>query len=272
MRIGCCTNMIATGKDGIGAENIGLLSAAGFDYIELPLNGISALTESEFAGLEETVRKSSIRCEGCNSFFPSSLRIIGPGSDIKRTEEYVRLVLSRAARLGSKQAGIGSGPSRSIPDGYDREKGYNELISVFRMMGEIAGEYGMMLAIEPLRSAETNMITTFAEAAEASSDTGMDNVKALVDLYHMAAENDAPESIVKYRDYLVHAHIAYPALGTPYERTFPGKDDDWNYVPFFRALKEAGYDDKLSVEAYCHSKLAEEASGALDVLTRLIVN
>ena len=272
MRIGCCTNMIATGKDGIGAENIGLLSAAGFDYIELPLNGISALTESEFAGLEETVRKSSIRCEGCNSFFPSSLRIIGPGSDMKRTEEYVRLVLSRAARLGSKQAGIGSGPSRSIPDGYDREKGYNELISVFRMMGEIAGEYGMMLAIEPLRSAETNMITTFAEAAEASSDTGMDNVKALVDLYHMAAEGDDPGSIVKHRDYLVHAHIAYPAIGTSHERAFPGKDDDCDYASFFRALKDAGYDDKLSVEAYCYGNLAESASGALDALTQLIGN
>lgn len=272
MRIGCCTNMIATGTDGIGAENIGLLSAAGFDYIELPLNGISALTESEFAGLEETVRKSSIRCEGCNSFFPSSLRIIGPGSDMKRTEEYVRLVLSRAARLGSKQAGIGSGPSRSIPDGYDREKGYKELISVFRMMGEIAGEYGMMLAIEPLRSAETNMITTFAEAAEASSDTGMDNVKALVDLYHMAAEGDDPGSIVKHRDYLVHAHIAYPAIGTSHERAFPGKDDDCDYASFFRALKDAGYDDKLSVEAYCYGNLAESASGALDALTQLIGN
>lgn len=272
MRIGCCTNMIATGKDGIGAENIGLLSAAGFDYIELPLNGISALTESEFAGLEETVRESSIRCEGCNSFFPSSLRIIGPGSDMKRTAEYVRLVLSRAARLGSKQAGIGSGPSRSIPDGYDREKGYNELISVFRMMGEIAGEYGMMLAIEPLRSAETNMITTFAEAAEASSDTGMDNVKALVDLYHMAAEGDDLGSIVKHRDYLVHAHIAYPAIGTSHERAFPGKDDDCDYASFFRALKDAGYDDKLSVEAYCYGNLAESASGALDALTQLIGN
>ena len=145
MRIGCCTNMIATGKDGIGAENIGLLSAAGFDYIELPLNGISALTESEFAGLEETVRESSIRCEGCNSFFPSSLRIIGPGSDMKRTEEYVRLVLSRAARLGSKQAGIGSGPSRSIPDGYDREKGYKyQALYSYRLIFDFDKDDGIL--------------------------------------------------------------------------------------------------------------------------------
>ncbi len=265
MRFGCCVNMVA-GKDGIGLERIASAAAAGFDYFELPLAAMSVLSEREFGSLAKQVGESSIPCECCNSFFPSTVHIAGPEYDAAKARDYIKLVLSRASRLGAVMAGVGSGLSRSIPDGYDRKKGYDELVSSFRMIGDIAGEYGMMIAIEPLRSAETNMITKYAEAAELSDDVGLDNVKALVDFYHMAAEGDDPESISKYSACLIHAHFAYPALGTEEERTFPKSMDEWDYAPFFRALSEAGYDDRMSIEAYCHGDFHKVASKSVSFL------
>lgn len=264
MRFGCCVNMVATGKDGVGSERIAEVAAAGFDYFELPLAGLSALDERGFEALREKAAESSIRCECCNSFFPSSIRIAGPEYDMKKVRDYLYSGLSRVSKLGAVMAGVGSGPSRSIPDGYDRKKGYSELVSSFRMIGDIAGEYGMRIAIEPLRRAESNVITRYAEAAELSEDVGMENVKALVDLYHMSVENDDPESIVKYKDYLIHAHFANPALGTADERTFPRSMDEWDYAPFFRALSDAGYDDRLSIEAYCYGDFPSSASKAVE--------
>ena len=266
MRFGCCVNMVATGKDGVGAERIASAASAGFDYFELPVAAVAALDDRAFSLLEEQVMASSIRCECCNSFFPSTIHIAGPEYDMDTLRDYLHRGLSRASKLGASIAGVGSGPSRSIPDGYDRNKGYQELVSSFRMIGDIAGEYGIRIAIEPLRRDESNMITRYAEAAELSEDVGMDNVKALVDLYHMAVEDDDPESIVEYKDYLIHAHFAYPALGTAEERTFPESMDEWDYEPFFRALSDAGYDGRLSIEAYCRGDFLSAASGTVSFL------
>ena len=60
MRFGCCVNMVATGKDGVGAERIAEVAAAGFDYFELPLAGLSALDERAFEGILERVASAAI--------------------------------------------------------------------------------------------------------------------------------------------------------------------------------------------------------------------
>ena len=48
MKFGCCINMIASGEDKIGAEHIGLIKQAGYDYLEMPLAEITQLSDSAF--------------------------------------------------------------------------------------------------------------------------------------------------------------------------------------------------------------------------------
>ena len=51
MRFGCCANMVATGPDGIGLEIVEQLAEIGYDYIELSLAHMMALSEAEFRAL-----------------------------------------------------------------------------------------------------------------------------------------------------------------------------------------------------------------------------
>ena len=55
MRIGYCTNLIATQIDGTGGEWIEKGQEYGFDYVELPLAQMVDLNDKEFSSLKEKV-------------------------------------------------------------------------------------------------------------------------------------------------------------------------------------------------------------------------
>lgn len=69
MRIGYCTNLIATQIDGTGSEWIEKGQENGFDYVELPLAQMVDLKDEEFSSLKERVGSSGLKCEACNNFF-----------------------------------------------------------------------------------------------------------------------------------------------------------------------------------------------------------
>ena len=77
-----------------------------------------------------------------------------------------------------------------------------------------------------------------------------------------------PEVLVDFNSYLAHAHFANPALGTKKERSFPQSVDEWDYVPFFSCLKKAGYEGRISLEAYTKD-FDVEASRALELMRSL---
>ena len=56
MKLGCCTNLIARTSDGIGLEFIEKLAEIGFDYAELPLAEMMALSDDDFSKLKERVK------------------------------------------------------------------------------------------------------------------------------------------------------------------------------------------------------------------------
>ena len=81
MRIGYCTNLIATQRDGTGSEWIEKGKECGFDYVELPLAQMMDLNDREFSSLKERVDSSSLKCEVCNNFFPGRIRLTGDAVD-----------------------------------------------------------------------------------------------------------------------------------------------------------------------------------------------
>ena len=51
MRIGCCSNMNASLPDGTGREFIERIKEVGFDYVELPLAQVGALSDKDFSSV-----------------------------------------------------------------------------------------------------------------------------------------------------------------------------------------------------------------------------
>ena len=66
-------------------------------------------------------------------------------------------------------------------------------------------------------------------------------VKALADLYHIDEEQESIEHVVDAGNELVHAHTADTGRLYPGSGSYPHRE-------FFEALREIGYNDRMSVE------------------------
>lgn len=247
MRFGCCLNMISTEEDkGTGISFIETLAETGFDYAELPLAEMAALSENEFRTLRERLGRTGLKCEVCNNFFPRNIRLTGEEADMQKILSYVHHALGRAQALGVEYVVFGSGPAKNVPEGFPMEEGYEQVVKLLQRIDPIAGRYGITIVIEPLRRAECNLINTFEEGCRLAERVNGSHVKVLVDYYHMMVEQEPLENIE--RDgaaYLRHVHFANPE-----GRVYPKERTESDYEGFFEVLKKAGYNGRISCEAY----------------------
>lgn len=246
MRYGCCLNMAASGPDATGMEWIPQAAMVGCDYLELPLAEMMLMEEVDFKALKRRLEDTGIPCKACNNFFPGTLRLTGQEVDKERILEYSTAALKRAGELGVSCVVFGSGKARNIPQGFSYEAGYNQITALLRRLAPIADVYGINVAIEPLRRGECNVINTLKEANRLAGDVNEKNIRVLVDFYHLQEEKEPLNHILQYgKGYLEHVHIANPA-----GRAYPRNVAEAPYHTFFQALKEAGYDETVSFEAY----------------------
>lgn len=113
MRFGCCLNMVSSEADkGTGIDFIETLSEIGYDYVELPLAEMAALSEEEFLSLKRRIDRTGIKCEVCNNFFPKTMRLTGASVDYTEIMAYVDRALRRAQSLGVEYVVFGSGPAK----------------------------------------------------------------------------------------------------------------------------------------------------------------
>jgi len=262
MRIGYCTNLIATQIDGTGSEWIEKGQESGFDYIELPLAQMMDLNDREFSSLKERVGISGLKCEVCNNFFPGSIRLTGNTVDYGKIEEYLVKALGRAAQLGVKVIVLGSPKSKNVPEGYPMDKAWSQLVELLKSIDLLVRTRGITIVIEPLNKMESNIINTAAEGLRLVKAVDRENIKLLVDYYHLVMEKEDPEIISDAGSYIKHIHFANPA-----GRVYPIEAED-GYIRFMNLLKGVGYEGRISVEAYtkdfCH-----DAKRSVEILRQL---
>lgn len=246
IRFGCCGSMVAIEPDKTGVEIVEKLKEIGYDYIELSLSHLSLLPDSDFLRLVERVESSGIRCEACNNFFPPDLKLTGDRVDRVRVERYLKLALSRAGKLGVKVIVFGSGPAKSYPEGFPKEKAWGQIVELSRLISDMARPYNIIIAVEPLRREECNIINKTIEGLEIVKEIDRDNVRLLIDFYHLRSEGEDPKIIKECDGYITHVHFAR------FEgRTFPKEiGEDEYYIPFIESLKSINYQERISVEAY----------------------
>ena len=259
MKYGVCGFLTAKNADGAEFDLIPAARAAGYDYLEMPLSTIAALSEAEFAGVKQKVIESKFPVEACNVFFPRSLRLTGPDVDWKQVEDYVKLALGRAGQLGAKVVVFGSGGSRQVPEGFPMEQAWLQLVQLLRMIEPIAAVNGITVVIEPLNDKETNIIHTGAEGFALAKLVDRPHIRLLLDLFHMSLMKEDFGIAVTASGYVRHAHFAKPE-----GRVYPSVIED-EFRAFFGGLKRGGYDGRVSVEAG-FSNFAVDAPRALAVM------
>jgi sugar phosphate isomerase/epimerase len=164
-----------------------------------------------------------------------------------RTAEYL-VELARCCRdLGGDLMVFGSPAQRRIPAGATAEQAAAFAADTFyRAMPGIA-DCGIRLCLEPLARAETDYITTCAEAVALLDRVSHPNFVLHLDVKAMSAdEAPAPELIRRHAARTGHFHANDP------NRRGPGFGET-DFVPIFRALRQSGYLGWVSVEVFDYS-------------------
>jgi sugar phosphate isomerase/epimerase len=190
----------------------------------------------------EAAKASPLPVVACNCFLPASLRCTGPATHHDAILKWADIAFSRARQLGIDRIVFGSSGSRKVPDGFSKDQAKAQFVDLLRHLAPLAAEHGVVIAVEPLRREEDNFINTVIGGAWFVEQVNHPNMRLLADLYHMLCNGESPGDLRKVGRLLCHAHIAEKE-----GRAAPGAHGD-DFRPFFRALREVGYADRLSVE------------------------
>jgi D-psicose/D-tagatose/L-ribulose 3-epimerase len=254
VQVGYCTSL----------ANLEAAKAAGFDYVELATTEIAGLSDAEFDQARMRIRQAGLQVPTTNLFLPATLKVTGPDIDRDRQMAYVRKAFARLSQIGTAIVVFGSGGARMVPEGFSKDQAFEQLVEFARRIAPEAKATGITVAIEPLRPQETNIINSAAEGLALVNAVGDPNFRLMVDFYHLASVKEDPGIIVRARDSIVHLHMANPT-----GRVFPRSLDEYDYAPFFAALRTIHYDRRISVEASTKD-LGIDAPQAIALLRKAI--
>lgn len=256
VRVGYCT----------GLKNLEAAKAAGFDYVELSATEMAALSDADFDAAVAKIKAVGIPTPAANLFVPAAIRLTGPQTDPDAQMAHVKKVMSRLSKVGVEVIVFGSGGARRVPDGFAKDAAFKQLVDFGRRAANEAKPYNITIAIEPLRTQETNIINSAAEGLELVQAIDHPNFQLMIDFYHLASEHEDPSIVLRAKDHIRHLHTA-----NPQGRVFPLKWEEYDYAPFFANLRAIGYDKRISVEGSTKD-LAAEAPQSIALLRRAFQN
>jgi sugar phosphate isomerase/epimerase len=215
-----------------------------FDFIEARVQTllVPEKDEAEFERYLEAARRIGKPIRVGNSFLPASLKCVGPPVDHERLLRWAETAFRRAQRAGIDTIVLGASASRAISEGTTRADAMVQFAEFLRLLGPLAQQRGVTIAVEPLNKRECNFINTLAEGAEAVEMCNHPHVRMLADIYHMLVENEPASELSRFAHLVCHVHVAELA-----GRKFPGCARE-DFRPFFHALKASGYRGGISVE------------------------
>lgn len=229
MQFGVCT----------GFKNAATAQAAGWDFVEENVQGFLKGLEKDWTAPDP----APLPTPAANSMVPGSVPIVGPNVSRDQLKQYMTAVLTRAPRVGMHTIVFGSGGARNVPEGFDRSKAVDQITDFLHLIAPIAQDNGVTIVIEPLNRGECNIINTVAEAMTYVERVKHPHIKCLVDSYHFWLEDEPLANLEKAMPSIAHVHVADRDGRTP-----PGESGTSDYKPFFKVLKQGGYDRLVSVE------------------------
>ena len=235
------------GKVAIGVCTRDATSAVkyAFDYIEPSAADIAAMSDDQFREFSTSVLSSPIRCEAFNGLIRRpDLKVVG--NDVSNTAlgDYLESCLARCHSLGASVVAWGSAGSRNVPERFSRERANDQIAQFLNMAGDIARKHDVIVAIEPLRHQESNILNTGAEALEMVRKVKHPNVKMIIDYFHLREENEDPRIVETAQREIVHYHFA-----NPHGRLWPRDlSEDDHYIAFFSYIKKTGFSGGISIE------------------------
>lgn len=235
MRFGFCTS---------DEGRVESLARLGYDYLER--SGAAFLpfeSESVWAPVRERMRAAPIPTEAIAGFIPGHLKVTGPEVDHAALQRYLEILVARAAEVGVRTINWGSGPSRHVPDGWSMTAAWEQLVAFCHQVADVVAPTGIQVVIEPINPDETNILHLVVEGYALAQRVNRPEIRCLCDYYHIERQGESLNGIALTAPWLRHAHTAGPDRLCP----APGQTQR----RYLAALRDAGYDGRLSIEAKC---------------------
>jgi D-psicose/D-tagatose/L-ribulose 3-epimerase len=241
MQYGFCT-YFASENDRIHNDLLERIARAGYDYVELPLFLIEALSEYEFSQLKDSLKTLSLQSPLCTNLFPDDMIITGPKANHTAIDAYLDRALPRASQLGVKQIIFANIPAWQAPYG-NRDRGYRNIASlVTNILIPRLERYGLTILIEPLRRSVCDLINTLADGMALVEMIDSPHVGLMADMYHMINNRENMREIYVHSHAIEHVHIAENM------RALPVAKFSQEVATALAYLKSAGYDGTISYE------------------------
>jgi D-psicose/D-tagatose/L-ribulose 3-epimerase len=220
----------------------GELKRTGYDGVEIPV----------FEGDTEHFRKIG-KTLADNGLAATAVTVMPEGADCTAADaatreggrRHITWALDCCEAMGATLLG---GPlhqtlGRFSGDGPTAEE-KARCVAAHRSLADHAKKTGVLLSIEPLNRFECFFLNTIADSVAHVEAVGRPEIGILYDTFHANIEEKDPVGCIAPAIRSInHVHISANDRGTP------GKDHvDWPAT--FAALKKAGYDDWLTIEAF----------------------
>jgi sugar phosphate isomerase/epimerase len=175
----------------------------------------------------------------------TGLQLTSPDAAVRKATADYLIELARCCRdLGGHLLVFGSPAQRRVPEGSTKERATELAIDTFRQAAPAFADCGVTLCLEPLSPPEANFLNTAAEAVAMLDQLDHPNFKLHLDVKAMSTDAaPAPDLIRRFAGRTAHFHANDPNLRGP---GFGATD----FVPIFRALRDAKYTGWVSVEVF----------------------
>ena len=235
IQIGCC----------VPVAQIQAAAQAGFDYIEPSAALLAELTPEQFEQVKHDVLASPLRCEAFNGFIRrKELVVVGPAVDMPALKEYADLALDRCRQLGGKIVVWGSAGSRNVPEGFSRERAWDQIATFLQTIAPIAARHQIVISLEPLNRKESNILNTGGEALKMVNQVNLPQVRMIIDYYHLRMEYEDVGIFEQAGAKINHMHFARPE-----GRAWPkSADEDAVYPQFFETIRRLHWTGGISIE------------------------
>ena len=244
------------------------LEGLGFDFMDVFGWDLMALGDEDFDALAAKVQKGRLKCANICLYCTGELKFMGDAYDSEKVCSYARKACSRSKKLGITGIGIGSGASRTIPEGYSRAKAEAQLEEAMRITAAECEKQGLALMLEPLNRFACNHMLSTREAAEFIDRIGMDNVSMVFDFHHAEIMGETPEDYAPYVPYMRSVQFNEIDFRTG-EKLFLRRENYRQYLDWLRGIVDLGYTGDFCIEPITTNDLDADLAQSLDIAIQL---
>ena len=219
----------------------------GFDILEISCAGLKDMPADKIRDLAGAATDSGIELTGGYGPKPEE-NIASPDQKVvNNTFEFWKRTFDVFTKLKITRAGGGlySYWPVNFSEPFNKEEDLRRSIEGMKKLGALAAEFNITLGMEVLNRFEGYLLNTAEEAVSYVKAVGLNNVKVMLDTFHMNIEEDSIIGAIKTAgSYLGHFHIGEPNRLPPHANSRM----DWSGIG--RALNEIGYTGAVVMEPF----------------------